>query len=209
MFYYLDTSSQIRRIVKNTGLVDNNYKTSERSSDNTLRDFIDGELYKRILNSRIGSAVKRKESFTMTFNPNGISLSESSTLSIWPCFGAINEIIPQEKFCVENIILYGKKICKLQQLLHIFYKLGICVGYKKPDFNVFLEPLVPELKKLEQDICLEPDIPKYISLFLVAGIFDKPAKAAVLYMKANNGFGGCTKCLQLGETLKGIDYISN
>jgi hypothetical protein len=148
MFYYLDTSSQIRRIVKNTGLVDNNYKTSERSSDNTLRDFIDGELYKRILNSRIGSAVKRKESFTMTFNIDGISLSESSTLSIRPCFGAINEIIPQEKICVENIILYGKKICKLQQLLHLFYKLGISVGHKKPDFNVFLEPLVSELKKL-------------------------------------------------------------
>ena len=121
MFYYLDTSSQIRRIVKNTGLVDNNYKTSERSSDNTLRDFIDGELYKRILNSRIGSAVKRKESFTITFNTDGISLSESSTLSIWPCFGTINEIILKGRFCIENIILYGKKISKLQQLLYIFY----------------------------------------------------------------------------------------
>jgi hypothetical protein len=46
-------------------------------------------------------------------------------------------------------------------------------------------------------------------LFLVAGIFDKPAKAAVLNMKAYNGFGGFTKCLQLGETSKGIDFISN
>ena len=113
MFYYLDTSSQIRRIVKNTCLVDNNYKTSERSSDNTLRDFIDGELYKRILNSRIGSAVKRKESFTMTFNTDGISLSESSTLSIWPCFGTINEIVSQERFCVDNIILYGKLFSRI------------------------------------------------------------------------------------------------
>ena len=78
MFYYLDTSSQIRRIVKNTGLVDNNYKTSERSSDNTLIDFIDGELYKRILNSRIGSAVKRKESFTMTFNNFSTTINKAT-----------------------------------------------------------------------------------------------------------------------------------
>jgi hypothetical protein len=38
---------------------------------------------------------------------------------------------------------------------------------------------------------------------LIAAVFDKPAKAAVLNMKSFNGFGGCTKCLQLGETLKG------
>jgi hypothetical protein len=114
MLYYLDTSSQIRRIVKSTGLVDNNYKTSERSFDNTLRDFINGELYKRILNTRISSAVKRKESLTMTFNTDGISLSESSTLIIWPCFETLNEIISQKRFFVENTILYGKKICKLQ-----------------------------------------------------------------------------------------------
>ena len=61
------------------GYIENNYKTVQSSSENTLRDFLDGELYKRILNSRIGTAIKRKEAFTMTFNLDGISLSESST----------------------------------------------------------------------------------------------------------------------------------
>ena len=79
----------------------------------------------------------------------------------------------------------------------------MCVGIKKPDFKVFLEPLVMELKNLEQGIRLVPEIPKYTSFFLIAAVFDKPAKAAVLNMKSFNGFGGCTECLQLGETLKG------
>jgi hypothetical protein len=88
-------------------------------------------------------------------------------------------------------------------LIFIICIIGICIGHKKPDFNVFLEPLVSELKKLEQGVRLDPNIPKYTSFYLVAGIFDKPAKAAVLNMKAYNGFGGSTKCLKLGETLKG------
>ena len=41
-----------------------------------------------------------------------------------------------------------------------------------------------------------------MKFFLVAGIFDKPAKAAVLNMNASNGFYGCTKCLQPGVTYK-------
>jgi hypothetical protein len=68
---------------------------------------------------------------------------------------------------------------------------------------IFLEPLVSELKKLEQRVRLVPNVPKFTSFYLVAGLFDKPAKAAVFNMKSYNGFGGCTKCLQLGETLKG------
>jgi hypothetical protein len=41
-------------------------------------------------------------------------------------------------------------------------------------------------------------------------VFDKPAKSAVLNMISYNGFGGWTKCLQLGETKKlasGIIYF--
>ena len=75
-----------------------------------MRDLINRALYKRLLNSRIGNALTRKEAFTMTFNTDGISLSESSTLSILPCFDTINEIVPQERFSVDNIILNCKHI---------------------------------------------------------------------------------------------------
>jgi hypothetical protein len=38
--------------------------------------------------------------------------------------------------------------------------------------------------------------------FVIAAVFDKPARAAVLNMKSSNGFHGCTKCLQPGESHK-------
>ena len=79
----------------------------------------------------------------------------------------------------------------------------MCVG-----INVFLEHSVMQLKKLEQEILLVPEIPKYTSFYLITAVFDKPAKAAVLNMEAFNGFGGCTKCLQLRETLKGNFLIA-
>lgn len=39
--------------------------------------------------------------------------------------------------------------------------------------------------------------------FLLAGIYDKPAKAKMLNMKSYNGFYGCTKCLQPGISFRG------
>jgi|688.fasta_scaffold1145989_2 hypothetical protein len=104
MFYYLDIASQIRRIATNVSLLE---RRIERNSNEILSDIVDGELYKRILESRIGREINRKEAFTMTFNTDGISLSDSSSLSIWPCFGSINEIASNERFCVDNIILFG------------------------------------------------------------------------------------------------------
>lgn len=52
---------------------------------------------------------------------------------------------------------------------------------------------------------------KEIKFFLIAGIFDKPARACALNMIASYGFSGCTKCFQPGEsfrTIKGIELIS-
>ena len=60
---------------------------------------------------------------------------------------------------------------------------------------------------MEQGVRYVPNISKYTNFYLVSGIFDKPAKAAVLNMKAYNGFGDFTKCLQLGEMLKGTIFI--
>ena len=68
-----------------------------------------------------------------------------------------------------------------------------------------------QLKRLEYGIQMEvldsssnKILEKNNKVFLVAGIFDKPAKAGVLNMKTSNGFYGCTKCLQ-----PGISYRQN
>jgi hypothetical protein len=61
----------------------------KRNSNEILSDNFDCKLYKRILKSRIGRAINRKEAFTMTFNTKGKGLSDSSSLSIWPYFSLI------------------------------------------------------------------------------------------------------------------------
>lgn len=104
MFYYLNLESQIRRISKNVGFIN---KPFEMNSDNVLRDIVDGCLYKKLLDSKIGDKIKNREAFTLTLNTDGISLSENSTLSMWPVFACINEISPQERFCVDNVIILG------------------------------------------------------------------------------------------------------
>ena len=82
-------------------------------------------------------------------------------------------------------------------------KLGFSVGDTKPNFDVFLNPIVIQLKRLELGIKINfQDTSKEINFFLFAAVMDKPAKSAVLNMLSSTGFFGCTKCLQPGVSLK-------
>lgn len=77
------------------------------------------------------------------------------------------------------------------------------VGDSKPNFDIFLNPIVIELKRLELGIKIRfADVSKEIKFFLFAAVMDKPAKAALLNMINSTGFYGCTKCLQPGLSLK-------
>ncbi len=64
---------------------------------------------------------------------------------------------------------------------------------------MFMHPIVNELKAVEYGITFDK---RNIKFFLIAGVFDKPAKASILNMKSSNGFFGCTKCLQPGISHK-------
>ncbi len=77
------------------------------------------------------------------------------------------------------------------------------VGDSKPNFDIFLNLIVIELKRLELGIKIRfADVSKEIKFFLFAAVMDKPAKAALLNMINSTGFYGCTKCLQPGLSLK-------
>ena len=108
MFYFLDTTCQIKKISKSVNLFKNDGTMNE--NDHLLRDITDGSLYKKVLKSNIGRLIKQKEAFTLTTNTDGISLSENSTLSMWPVYAVINEINPNERFCIDNVIVVGKKL---------------------------------------------------------------------------------------------------
>ena len=64
-----------------------------------------------------------------------------------------------------------------------------------------MNPILIQLKELEYGVNIKlENIEKKIKFFCIAGVFDKPAKAMMLNMINSTGHGGCTKCLQLGET---------
>lgn len=117
MFYFLDTTCQIKKISKSVNLFKNDGTMNE--NDHLLRDITDGSLYKKVLKSNIGRLIKQKEAFTLTLNTDGISLSENSTLSMWPVYAVINEINPNERFCIDNVIVVGKKLKLLNILKNI------------------------------------------------------------------------------------------
>lgn len=77
------------------------------------------------------------------------------------------------------------------------------VGDSKPNFDIFFNPIVIQLKKLELGVDIKfKDVNKEIKFFLFAAVMDKPAQAAFLNMIASTGFFGCKKCLQPGVSLK-------
>lgn len=80
-----------------------------------------------------------------------------------------------------------------------FLNKGIALGYEKPDFNVFLAPLLKELKRLEYGISIDG---KNVRFFVISGVYDKPARASLLNIMSSNGHYGCIRCLQPGKTLQ-------
>ena len=87
--------------------------------------------------------------------------------------------------------------------------LGVSVGHEKPIFEVFLKPIIIELKKLEYGLVVKINTTesKLLYFFVIFGVFDKPARAAILNMVNSTGYYGCLKCSQKGinyETKRGI-----
>ena len=84
-----------------------------------------------------------------------------------------------------------------------FFNIGLSVGDSKPNFETFLNPIIIKLKGLELGVNIAfKDFNKEIKFYLIAGVYDKPARSAVLNMVSSTGFYGCTKCLQTGKSLK-------
>jgi len=72
---------------------------------------------------------------------------------------------------------------------------GLSVG-EKPNFDIFLKPIVNTLIKLEKGIIINE---KIFSAFLLFGCYDKPARAAITNINSSYGYYGCLKCCQKGE----------
>ena len=178
MYHHFNIQSQVRSILKT-------YRSVERSctQNDFLNDITDGDIYKKFMSSKLQS----NKQFTFLFNTDGISKCSKSNLTLWPVYLAINEIPAQERFCLENIVIGG-----------------LSVADKKPNFDIFLAPIIEELLTLEQGINISDhaDATDVVYFHVLYAVMDKPARADLLNLKSSNGEYGCIKCLQRGKNLR-------
>ena len=101
------------------------------------------------------------------------------------------------------------KSLRSQNFLHVindFIK-GLAVGDVKPEFDVFLEPIVNELLHLENGKSFSIQNEQHIlRSYLLFAIFDKPARACVNNTTLSTGKYGCLKCMQKGTRLNNLYY---
>ena len=183
MYYTFNIEEQVHSIMKKFKASDFDKPTK---TTNDLCDITDGELYQRVLASIDGPLFKKMRAFSFSMNTDGASLSKNSKLSMWPVFLIINELPLHRRFAIDNVILAG-----------------LTVGEEKPNIDLFLNPIVIKLKKLEfgVNITIE-NVTRDTKFFCICCCCDKPAKAPLLNMQQYNSFYGCTKCLQKAESFK-------
>ena len=107
-------------------------------------------------------------------NTDGVPLYNSSSVSLWPIFFIINDLLPSERFISQNLIIWG-----------------LWQGCGKPCFKTYLQPLVNELHV--NDLHLEGFhvINQNFKATMTCCTMDLQAKAQVIEMVQHNGQYGC------------------
>ena len=103
MYYHANIENQIKEILESVNLL----KPEEHNSENKLVDFMNGTLYKKLIQSEDGILFKKNEAISLNLNADGISTLNKSKITILPFYLTINEIRIEERFLVENMVLAG------------------------------------------------------------------------------------------------------
>ena len=103
MYYHLDIEQQVKTIMKKFKIAD----LIHDNESNDLIDFRDGKIYKSLLESEDGQAIKDGRAFTFLLNTDGISFCKKSKLAIWPVWLAITEFPLHNRFSIDNVVLAG------------------------------------------------------------------------------------------------------
>lgn len=182
--FKLDIDSQLKAILAKFS---SNELIVDKSINNDILNGIhDGRLFERISKNNQIDGFCDNNTLTFTINTDGISLYNKSNITIWPVYLVLNELPVGKRFLIDNVILAG-----------------LSIGEEKPHFDLLMKPIVTQLIRYQYGLNIKfKDVQKNMKLFLIAGIYDKPARYAVINMVQYNGAYGCTKCLQSGESLK-------
>ena len=126
-FYSFPPGDQLKHMLEERSLASaiEYYHNNQNRDDNLLCDIINDAEYKKIK----GLLHNLFELLTILWNTDGLLLSHSSQQELWVVLGTICEVPPQLR---SSFVIVA----------------GLYVGVKKPDMNVFLEPLCSSLQKL-------------------------------------------------------------
>ncbi|KAK3931698.1 Maintenance of telomere capping protein 2 [Frankliniella fusca] len=182
-FLSCSLSSQLKRLFNRPGFAEKlKYKYQRKKYvEENIEDVYDGSVYKKaeqdiLINSR---------NLSLTWYSDGISIYECSTYSVWLVMFIINELPPEERHKPENVLIGG-----------------LWGGDGKPHPNIFLAPMYHEIEKLNEGVAVKPygsEVEDVISVYLLCGTCDVPAKADFMNMKSHSGFFSCSKCFIRGE----------
>ena len=179
MYFHFNMETQIKRILKNYRTIKRSNNENQSSND-FLTDITNGDIYKEFMSAKSD----QDNIFTFILNTDGVSKCSKSNITIWPVYCTISEIPEGERYCLENIVIAG-----------------ISVGDSKPNFDIFLAPIIEEFLRLEKgiDISEKNYATDFVYLYVLYAVMDKPARADLLNLKSSNGEFGCLKCLQPGR----------
>ena len=103
MYYHFNIINQLERIFKKKHIFETNFDKDSHD----LIDLYDGEIYRNFLNTSDGKLLRNGKAFTFTLNTDGIKYADDANLSIWPVYLTLNEIKPEYRYCIENVIIAG------------------------------------------------------------------------------------------------------
>lgn len=81
--------------------VQDRIKRRYNNTHDVLTDIIDGKYYKEYCGK--GNFLEKDTNLSMLFNTDGAPLFQSSGISLWPVFLAINEIPPTERLALNLV----------------------------------------------------------------------------------------------------------
>lgn len=175
----------LQKMFKREGFYSKLQFVDSRAKSQEYRDIQDGDLQKE--------EASNPPKVTWMVYKDGASAFGSVHFEMWPLILSINELPYSERFKKENIIVPA-----------------IWCGPGKPQPNVLLKAILPELKLLK-DEGVDFDISgigmKRVKCQVTCATGDSPARALFLNMTAFNGEYPCQKCYQKGECREGYPGV--
>lgn len=179
-FVILSLREQIKALLERPDIKLVNHANRSRES---ISDIFDGNIFERCREQGISI----EDVLTITANSDGVRAFNSTPNSMYPILAHINEIVPEQRFKVDNVLLCG-----------------LWFGRSAPTMSLFLKPFLKEVLDLSKNglTYRQPDgTLKRMFVFPLAFSLDSVAKPKVTCQKQFNAYHGCPYCLHPNDAL--------